>query len=126
MLASGVLHCLTGFENNQQYGTGWRFNFILCNGDRSKQRDKKMTYYTHMMPEGSHKLIRSVTIHHYSGCIIGFSFFDKERALLWKIGDTIKRWLKKDIVLIGENERIIGVVAKLFPGYQSRYSDFQF
>ena len=32
MLASGVLHLLTGFENNVEDGTGSCFNWILSNG----------------------------------------------------------------------------------------------
>ncbi len=89
MLASGVLNHLVGFENNVQDGTGLFFNWILCNGDRSHQRDALVKhYYDHMMPEGCHKRIRSVRIHHNSSCIVGFSFFDKEGALLYKIGMT--------------------------------------
>ncbi len=64
------------------------------------------------MPEGSHNKIRSVSIH-YCGSIGGFSFFDKEGALLWEIG-YIESWLKVETVLLEENERIIGVVAKLY------------
>ncbi len=33
--------------------------------------------------------IRLVTIH-YDDFILGFSFFDKDGALLWEIGDTSK------------------------------------
>ncbi len=140
MIANGQLNYLTGFENNRQYDTGHLFNIItgfdkyspdgtgrymnliLCNGDRSTQRDKGEKYYDHMMPVGSNNKIRSVTIH-YRDCIYGFSFFDKEGALLWKIG-----WIDSDFnvktVLIEENERIVGVVAKLFDGYQSVYTDW--
>jgi hypothetical protein len=85
MLASGVLYYLAGFENNSKDGSCHRFNWILCNGDRSHQRDAGETYYDHMMPERSHTRIRSVSIH-YANCIAGFSFFDKEKALLCKIG----------------------------------------
>ncbi len=64
-----------------------------------------------MMPADAHNKIRSVTIHYYE-CISGFSFFDKDGALLWKIG-YIQSWSKKETVLLEENERIVGVVAKL-------------
>jgi hypothetical protein len=129
---NGVLHYLIGFENNQQDGTSKFFNPILSNGDRSHQRDACVKqYYTHMMPEGSQDKIRSVTIHFY-GNIYGFSFFDKDRKLLWKIGYTkslytvINSGDKVETVLIAENEVIVGVKARLFPGCQSVYTDFQF
>ncbi len=80
-----------------------------------------------MMPADSHKNIRSVTIHHEHCYIVGFSFLDKEGALIWKIGD-IKPWINVKTVLIGENEVIVGVVAKLFKQrgvqYQTLYTDF--
>ncbi len=76
-----------------------------------------------MMPEGSHNRIRSVSIYHSRWSIFGFSFFDKEGALLWKIGDT-KYYVKFETVLIEENEVIIGVVVKLNDGCQSVYTDF--
>ncbi len=96
---------------------------ILSNGDRSQQRDKYTTYYDHMMPEGSHTMIRTVTINHSIHSITGFSFFDKEGALLWEIGDNYPV-LKVKTVLLEENEVIIGVVAKLYPDYQSCYTDW--
>ncbi len=95
---------------------------ILSNGHRSTQRDKGGKYYDHKMPAGCHSKIRSVKIYH-SDAIFGFSFFDKEGALLWKIGST-RSDLKTETVLLEENERIIGVEAKLYPGYQSAYSDW--
>ncbi len=55
--------------------------------------------------------------------IFGFSFFDKDGDLLWKIGDTYTDW-KKEIVVLEENEFIVGVVAKLDPDWQSLYTDF--
>jgi hypothetical protein len=85
-----------------------------------------------MMPADSHKMIRSVNIHHntYSTIILGFSFFDKEGALLWEIGVT-SSWFKVKTVLIAENEVIVGVVAKISPYVQppytgSLYTGFQF
>ncbi len=35
---NGVLHSLSGFENNEPYGVVNYFNFVLSNGDRSNQR----------------------------------------------------------------------------------------
>ncbi len=68
--------------------------------------------------------IRSVTIHH-DHCIRGFKFFDKDRKLLWVIGVT-GGWLKKETVVLEENEVIVGVVAKLYSDFQSVYTDLQF
>ncbi len=76
-----------------------------------------------MMPEASHKMIRSVYIHYHHNYITGFKFYDKDKKLILEIGDTWEGlWVKK--VLIAENEVIVGVVCKLYPGRQSMYSDF--
>ncbi len=76
-----------------------------------------------MIPDNSIKRIRSVNIHYKNHWIYGFSFFDKDGALLWKIGDIAARW-SGETVKIAENEMIIGVVAKVRSGFQSLYSDF--
>ena len=87
----GVLHTLVGFENSMKDGTNAHFNFILSNGTRSTQRDWGYpTDYTHMIPADSLNKIRSVKIHYYDH-IVGFSFFDKDGALLWGIGNTASR-----------------------------------
>jgi hypothetical protein len=39
-----------------------------------------------MIPKDAINKIRSVTIHYPDYWIGGFSFFDKDGALLWKIG----------------------------------------
>jgi hypothetical protein len=96
-------------------GKGMCFNFVLSNGTRSTQSHQgRETFYTIMIPADALNKIRSVTIH-YSLWIEGFSFFDKNGALLWEIEDTDSKW--KETVVLGENERIVGVVAKLFPGH---------
>ncbi len=85
----GTINLLVGFENNKKYGTGYYFNFILSNGTRSTQRDEhKPTDYDHMIPTDSLKTVRSVTIHYNPDAIGGFSFFDKDRTLLLRIGVT--------------------------------------
>jgi hypothetical protein len=75
-----------------------------------------------MIPADALKKIRSVTIH-YLSYIHGFCFFDKDGAWIWEIGDT-RSVLKKETVLLEENEVIVGVVAKLLSDYQSAYADF--
>jgi hypothetical protein len=111
--AEGVTPYLVGFENAEQNGTGYWFNFLLSNGDRSQQRDASMIYYDHMFPAGCHNKIRSVFI--YSSVIAqGFSFYDKEGELLWSIGEIEGRM---ESVLIEENEVIVGVVCKLWSPY---------
>ena len=87
---NGVLYSLAGFE--KQFKDSYcHFNFILSNGDRSTQRDEKYPFdHTHMIPADALKRLRSVTIHYFSDdWIRGFSFFDKDGALLWKIGATV-------------------------------------
>ncbi len=76
-----------------------------------------------MIPANALTKIRSVIInYHYLGHITGFKFFDKDGALLWEIGNTYT--LFKKTVQLEENEVIVGLVAKLHPSYQSRYTDF--
>ncbi len=77
-----------------------------------------------MMPADALNKIRSVTIH-YRSFIWGFSFFDKDKKPLWKIGSTHRNW-KNETVLLEENEVIVGVVARLYPSGLSAYTDFQF
>ena len=38
-IASGKVPYLVGFENDESDKSGFRFNFIMSNGDRSEQRD---------------------------------------------------------------------------------------
>jgi hypothetical protein len=77
-----------------------------------------------MMQADAHNKIRSVTIHYYYCLhyICGFCFFDKDGALLWKIGYTGSKL--EETVMLEENEVIVGVVAKLYPDWQSLYTDF--
>ncbi len=76
-----------------------------------------------MIPKNAIKKIRSVTIHDNNRFISGFCFFDKDGELLWEIGMN-RSGLKKETVLLAENEVIVGVVAKLYSNYQSCYTDF--
>ncbi len=78
-----------------------------------------------MIPADALNKIRSVTIYYQNDRIWNFKFFDKDGALLWKIG-SIDDGFYKETVVLAENEVIVGVVAKLFPGYQSLYTDLQF
>ena len=77
-----------------------------------------------MMAEGVPKRIKSVEIYH-SGYILGFQFFDKDHTLIWKIGGTNPAHEVSTVVL-AENEVLVGVAAKLFPGGNSIYTNFQF
>jgi hypothetical protein len=85
-MAKGIY--LIGFENDEYDGTGYCFNWILSNGDRSAQRDgERETKYDHMIPADALNKIRSVNITN-ANHIDGFQFFDKDGALLYKIGNT--------------------------------------
>ena len=119
----GVIYPVVGFENNEQDGTGPHFNFILGNGQRSVQRDEDCDYFDHMIPAGRLNRIRSVRIN-FSNVILGFKFFDKEKKLLWKIGEWNNEDSEVATVQIAENEVIIGMVGGLH--HQSTYLDFQF
>ncbi len=78
----GELHYLTGFKNNRENGEGISFNFVFSNGDRFTQIDEHVpTYFTHLIPADSLKMIRSVLIHYLDGYhIAGFSFFDNSNS----------------------------------------------
>ncbi len=113
-MKKGEYFWLAGFENNKEHGTGDHFNWILSNGDRSKQRGgKEPTKFTHMFPKDAHSRIRSVHIHYAYSHIGGFSFFDKDGARIWQIGLVDSNWAVKTVE-IAENERIVGVVANLY------------
>ncbi len=112
MFASGVLHYFAGVENWKEDGRGPSFNWILSNGARSTHKEKNWTYYTHMMPEGSHKMIRSVCTYSGYNFIQAFVFLDKEGALLWKVGETRYSGMKVETVFIAESELIVGLTAK--------------
>ncbi len=82
-----MLHRLIGFENDWKNGEGSFFNFILSNGTRSTQRDEEyQTDHTFMIPADALNKIKSVCIEYYEDNISGFTFFDKDDALLWEIG----------------------------------------
>ena len=97
---SSAINQLVGFENNKN-GKSVGFNFILSNGTRSTQRDEDYpTKYTHMIPADALNRIRSITIHYHENYrITGFSFFDKDGALLWRIGDIISLYDVETVLL---------------------------
>ncbi len=76
-----------------------------------------------MIPIDALNKIRRVTIYDNACWIGGFSFFDKDGALLWEIG-YLQPWFDKETVELAENEVIVGVVAKLSKCSQSYYTDF--
>ncbi len=122
MLENGVLHTLAGLETAHKFdifSLGGEFNFIMSNGARSEQKYAGLKSYDHIIPADSNKNIKRVDIHHftkrsihgdYNGCITGFSFFDQDHSLFWKIGKTGN---KLTTVVLSDNEVITGVVATL-------------
>jgi len=74
-----------------------------------------------MIPAGRLNKIRSVRIN-YHQVILGFKFFDKDKKLLWKLGDWTDEDSEVETVQIAENEVIIGMVGGLH--HQSTYLDF--
>lgn len=80
-----------------------------------------------MLPKEAINKIRFVTVFHWTDCINGFHFLDKDKKLLWKIGNTkVSKDMGTETIEIPENQLIVGVKAKLLPGYQSAFTDFQF
>ena len=136
-----MLPHLAGIMANRPCGTGCNFNFIMSNGEKSRQREEGMKFYPFMIPENVTKGIRSVEIYYrsndlyyvkkrdrYDGDLIvtGFVFYDGEMSVIWKIGKNVSKATIKNFhtVKMKENEVIIGVVAKLHPKWQSAYTDF--
>ena len=80
---------ISNFEMEEEDGWGEGFNFILDNGTRSTQRDEFGRNYDHMIPKKALNKIRSVNIYYHDvyHFIFGFTFFDKDGALLWEIGN---------------------------------------
>jgi hypothetical protein len=70
----GELPCLSGFLNNLKDGSGYEFNFILSNGDRSTQGSSEF-------PRMMHLNVRRVDIYHDFEHIYGFKFVDKTNHL---------------------------------------------
>jgi hypothetical protein len=85
------------------------FNFIFSNGAKTVQNDGR-PYYTHMLPEGADKKIRSVNVLYHINHIVGFQFFDKSKLIIKEFG--IPGYPMRTVVL-AENEVIIGVIVKL-------------
>ncbi len=79
-------------------------------------------YSTHMLPRNART---NVVVIYYLKAIQGFRFLDKENKLIFEIG-RIDKDEKVERVVLASEDVIIGVTAKLYPGYQSFYSDFQF
>ena len=98
------------------------FNFIFSNGAKTEQNDGR-PFFTHMLPEGADKMIKSVNVLYHVNHIVGFQFFAKDQQLIKFLG--IPGYPMRTVML-SDNEVIIGVVVKLVPGSQSQYSDFQF
>ncbi len=73
----------------------------------------------------ANKRLKAVDIYYHSGYIAGFQFFDKDKALIFKIGE-IRSYQSVKTLVLGDNEAIIGVVARLYPGDQSCYTNFAF
>ena len=83
-MADGVY--LRGVMNDNKDGKNVYFNWVMSNGDASKQAGP--TYGPFMMPEGAHLRIKTVDIYHCGSYICGFKFFDNQHSLLWDIGYT--------------------------------------
>ena len=78
----------------------------------------------YMMPD-TIKQTRKVEIYTYnSSHLWGFKFFDGNNTLLFEVGCTTGYNLTAT-ELIGADEQIIGVKAKLWTRFQAIYTDFQ-
>ena len=94
-MADGVY--LRGVMNNYENGKSYYFNWVMSNGDVSKQAGPA-THGPFMMPEGAHLRIKTVDIYH-SSYIRGFKFFDNHHSLLWDIGYTPSHYTVETVEL---------------------------
>ena len=116
---------ISGFENNHDKGLGNWFNFISTNGERSNQMDEGyLTKFPFMMPKDAK--IKTIDLFLNQKCLFGFKFYDKNKKQIFQIGYTADQKLIVETEVLADNEVIFGVVAKVYPGYQSVYTDFQF
>ncbi len=87
------------------------------------QTDPGYKYTLFNMPEDTHKKTRKVQIYTNArfNNVSGFKFFDKNSVQLFQVG-----YIEEDFkeVAIEENQQIIGIVARLLPGFNSLYTDF--
>ena len=66
------------------------------------------------MPEVVVKMARSVRIYHDTRHITCLRFYDRDKKYFWEIGHP---WGEVTTVELAADEVIIGVVAKLLPGF---------
>ena len=93
-LNNRVFNSLVGFTNTLKDGRVSSMNFILSNGDRSTVgKGRFLPCVTHMIPKDALNKIRSVFILYDDDFVRGFSFFDKDKKLLWEVGGAYK-WIK--------------------------------
>ena len=74
-----------------------------------------------MLPE-TIKQTRKVKVYD-CGYLSGFKFYDGNNTQFFEVGDCN---YTMTAVLIGADEQIIGIKAKLYNGCQAVYTDFQF
>ncbi len=63
---------------------------------------------------------------YYDGGILGFSFFDKDQSLIFETGNTSYKSVQVETMGLADNELIVWVLAKLYDGRQSLYTNFAF
>jgi len=80
-----------------------------------------------MIPKDDLPTIRSVRVHFDDYCICGFSFHDNDGTEFFNVGvtnDDFWRNRREEAIHIEQGEKIVGVVAKLWDGEQTCYTDF--
>lgn len=60
---------------------------------------------------------------HIDKSLVGFRFFDKEDTCVLKVGNSCYKFKEE---ILGDDERVIGIRAKLCSPTIPYYSDFQF
>lgn len=80
-----------------------------------------------MIPKDDLPNIRSVKVSFDDMCVLGFSFHSEDGTQLFDVGvtnDDFWRFRREEAITIEQGERIVGVVAKIWDGEQSCYTDF--
>lgn len=115
---------IIGVENNRPQ---CKFNFVLSNGWRSSLQ-ARVRMFENVIPVGS--VIKSVMVYYgekggYGHGLYGLQFFDKAGTCLLTAGDVKDESNRREIV-IGDDERIVGVVSRLNKGFPAFHQDVQF
>ena len=103
-----------------------RFHFILNNNERTDMIVKGGGFqfkYAQTMIKPLWAPIKRILIYfsHIDQSLVGFRFFDKEDAMVLKVGSSCYKFKEE---ILGDDERVIGIKARLSSPDVPYYTDF--